>query len=72
MRNLGVVALFAFVLVGCQSDDNSFYNAPKALDKMTPEERCAFYAHYVSNPDLSPSSKKVAIEEMRAKGCPAP
>ena len=72
MSRLGMAFLLGLMVAGCQSDDNSFYNAPKALDKMTPEDRCAFYAHYVSNPGLSASAKSVAIEEMRAKGCAAP
>ncbi|MDX7951418.1 hypothetical protein P7D22_09575 [Lichenihabitans sp. Uapishka_5] len=57
------------LLAGCQSDDDSFYNAPKALDKMSPEELCSFYGKYVSNPDLSAHNKAVALSQMKAKGC---
>ena len=69
MKRLLLALAAGLALAGCQSDDESFYNAPKALDKMSPEETCKFYDHYVANPDLSPHNKALAIEQMRVKGC---
>ena len=60
----------ALLLAACGgSDDDGFYNAPKALDKMSPEELCTFYDKYVSNPSLSAHNKALALDQMRAKGC---
>ena len=60
----------ALLLAGCGgSDDDSFYNAPKALDKMSPDELCSFYDKYISNPTLSAQNRAVAMQQMRAKGC---
>ena len=70
MRRLGLALLVSSLLSGCLSTEESYYDAPKALDKMSPEERCNFYAHYISNPQLSQQAKSVATQEMRAKGCP--
>lgn len=71
MRICILAALAALALAGCKSDDEDFYNAPKALDKMSPEEVCTFYRHYISNPNLNPSSKAIATEQLQAKGCAA-
>jgi nitrous oxide reductase accessory protein NosL len=65
---IGTVALSA-LLAGCGSDKNDFLQAPKALDKMSPEELCTFYKHYRENPDLSAHARDVATAQMRAKGC---
>ena len=59
----------ALLLVGCDSDDDSFYNAPKALDKMSPDELCSFYNKYLSNPSLSAHNRAVTEQQMRTKGC---
>jgi hypothetical protein len=59
----------ALLLGACDSDDDGFYNAPKALDKMSPEELCSFYNKYLSNPSLSAHNRTVAEQQMRAKGC---
>jgi nitrous oxide reductase accessory protein NosL len=69
MRSWLLVLAAGLALAGCQSDEDSFYNAPKALDKMSPEELCSFYGKYVSNPELSAHNKAVAMDQMRAKGC---
>ena len=61
----------ALLLAGCDSDDDSFYNAPKALDKMSPDELCSFYNKYLSNPNLSAHNRAVAQGQMQAKGCTA-
>ena len=63
-------ALAALLLASCGgSDDDSFYNAPKALDKMSPDELCSFYTKYTSNPNLTAQNRAVALQQMRAKGC---
>ena len=67
---LGAIILGS-LLGGCQSDENKYYDAPKALDKMSKDELCAFYGKYTSNPDLSPHARTVALEQMRTKGCAA-
>jgi nitrous oxide reductase accessory protein NosL len=73
MKSWGVLIFAAAVaLAGCQSEEESFYNAPKPLDKMSPEEVCSFYQHYLSNPDLSASNRAITTEQMRAKHCPTP
>ena len=60
----------ALLVAGCGgSDDDSFYNAPKALDKMSPDELCSFYDKYASNPGLTTQARAAAVERMRAKGC---
>ncbi len=69
MMRVAFAVAVGLLLAGCQSEDESFYNAPKALDKMSPDELCTFYAHYVSNPDLSAQAKTVALDTMRKKGC---
>jgi hypothetical protein len=70
MKRWGVLAVaLGLALAGCQSEEDSFYNAPKPLDKMSPEEVCTFYQHYLSNPELSPSNKAIATEQLRAKHC---
>ncbi|MCW6508685.1 lipoprotein [Lichenifustis flavocetrariae] len=71
MKRLLLALVAGLVLAGCQSEEDSFYNAPKALDKMTPEEVCKFYEHYVANPDLSAHNRALAMDQMRAKGCSA-
>jgi nitrous oxide reductase accessory protein NosL len=73
MKVWGVLALAAGVaLAGCQSDEDSFYNAPKPLDKMSPDEVCTFYQHYLSNPSLSASNRAITVEQLKAKHCPVP
>ena len=67
---IGVLALSS-ALAGCLNKSNEFYDAPKALDKMSPEELCAFYQHYRENPELSQHAKDVAAQQARAKGCQA-
>ena len=70
MRRLALIAIvLTACLAGC-SNSNPFTDAPKALDKMTPEELCAFYGKYRDNPDLSASGKAIATNQMKAKHCP--
>ena len=58
-------------LVGCKSDDAAnLYDAPKPLDKMSNEEWCAYYAHYITNPQISAATKATDVERMRARNCP--
>lgn len=71
MKQVVVWVAFALagILSGCNSQ-SSYLEPSKALDKMSPEEVCAFYAHYRDNPELSPHAKDVATDQMRAKHCP--
>ena len=70
MKVLALAALaIGTCLAGCQSHD-SYLEPSKALDKMSPEELCAYYAHYREDPALSPHAKEVATQQMRAKNCP--
>ena len=69
MKRIGVCLLLGAVLAGCQ-DHNSYLEPSKALDKMSPDELCAFYVHYRENPDLNAHAKDVATQQMRAKNCP--
>lgn len=69
MRSWLLVLAVGLALAGCQSEEESFYNAPKALDKMSPQELCSFYGKYLSNPELSAHNRDVAAAQMRAKGC---
>lgn len=70
MKRLGWMALALAGLLGACESHNSYLEPSKALDKMSPEELCDFYAHYRDNPDLSPHAKDVATNQMRAKHCP--
>ncbi len=71
MRQLVACALILGGLgfAGCQSTETSI-DAPKPLDKMSKEEWCAFYAHYLTTPNLPAETKQADIKQMRAKGCP--
>ena len=70
MKRLAVAALaLGTCLAGCQ-DKNSYLEPSKSLDKMSPDELCAYYAHYRDDPDLTPHAKDVATQQMRAKNCP--
>ena len=68
-----IVGVFALsgLLGGCFSSSNSYYDAPKPIDKMSKDELCAFYVHYRENPELSQQAKDVATQQARAKGCSA-
>ena len=67
----GALLVSSLGLAGCGTSGDSTVDAPKPLDKMSKEEWCAFYAHYLTTPNLSESAKQADIKQMRAKGCPA-
>jgi hypothetical protein len=69
---IGVLLLGGIALGGCQSDeDKDLYAAPKPLDQMSKEEWCAFYARYITNPQISPKVKAEDLQRMRQRGCPS-
>ena len=55
-------------LGGCGSDKNPF-DPDKPLDKMSKEEWCDFYAHYLTNPKISAATRASAMKQMRDRGC---
>ena len=72
MRRLATWICVATALVagGCESSKNA-YDPDKPLDKMSKEEWCAYYAFYLTNPNISADSRASATKQMRARGCPA-
>lgn len=61
------------VLSGCSSDkETTAYDAPKPLDKMSSEEWCAYYGHFLSNPQLTPKAREIDLQRMRSRNCPIP
>lgn len=69
MRIAWAALVLGLGLAGCQSHD-SYLEPSKPVDKMSPEELCAYYAHYRENPDLNAHARDVATQQMRAKNCP--
>ena len=68
---LGLSLVSGLALAGCNSSESpTLYDAPKPLDKMTTEEWCAYYAHYLTNPQISAETKATDIKRMHARGCP--
>ena len=66
---LAAALAMAVTLGGCASDKNPF-DPDKPLDKMSKEEWCAFYAHYLTNPNISAATRASATKQMRERGCP--
>ena len=65
---VGAMAL-AMALGACASDKNP-YDPEKPLDKMSKEEWCDFYAHYLTNPNISAATRASATKQMRDRNCP--
>lgn len=72
MKRLSAFAMLlgALALGGCESTKNP-YDPDKPLDKMTKDELCSYYVFYLSNPNLSENTRRIATTKMREKGCPA-
>ncbi len=68
---LAVALLGSVALSGCSSDkEATVYDAPKPLDKMSNEEWCGYYSHFLTNPQLSQKQRDVDMQRMRERGCP--
>ena len=77
MRRIALVLALALsgsaALSGCSSDKSTnAFDAPKPLDKMSKDEWCAYYAQFLTNPQLSPQARATDIQRMRERGCPVP
>ena len=59
----------AMAVGGCGSDKNPF-DPDKPLDKMSKQEWCDFYAHYLTNPKISAATRASATKQMRDRDCP--
>ena len=66
---MGAALALALVAGGCEST-KSKYDPDKPLDKMTKEEWCAFYAFYLTNPDISDATRASANKQMHNRACP--
>ena len=66
---LGAAVMLALATAGCESTKNP-YDPDKPLDKMTKEEWCAYYAFYLTNPNISVATRGSATKQMRNRGCP--
>ncbi|WP_129221468.1 hypothetical protein [Lichenibacterium ramalinae] len=66
---LGAAIALALATAGCESTKNP-YDPDKPLDKMTKEEWCAYYAFYLTNPNIGEGTRASATKQMRNRGCP--
>lgn len=68
MKRLNVLALACLLVGGCESTKNP-YDPDKPIDKMTHEELCSYYVFYLTNPNLSEQTRRIATTKMHDKGC---
>lgn len=66
--SLGVIVAAGLVTGACESTKNP-YDPQKPLDKMTTEEWCNYTAFFLTNPNLSEQTRRIATDKMRARGC---
>ena len=67
----GGLVLGCLALAGCGSSDEGGLKLTTPLDKMNPDEFCAFYSQFLATNQLSAEIRQTDIQRMRQKGCPA-